>query len=57
MLFRSGGAYTLKTTQIDTVRKRITLENGIGDGDTCTIKVVLTPNGANRPAIKSMIVF
>ena len=50
----NGGAYVEKTLIADTIRKQLTFNGGIADGYTAKIKVVLTPSGANRPAIKSI---
>lgn len=53
----NGGAYAQKTLITDTMRKQLTFNGGISDGYTSKIKVVLTPSGANRPAIKSINVY
>lgn len=52
----NGGAYDQKTLVYDEELKELSFDGGVEDGATGTIKVVLTPSGANRPAIKSITV-
>jgi hypothetical protein len=52
----NGGAYDEKTLVFDETFKELYFDGGVKDGATGTIKVVLTPSGTNRPAIKSITV-
>lgn len=51
---KNGGAYAQKTLIDDTKRKVLTFDGGLVDSYNSKIKVVLTPSGENRPAIKSI---
>lgn len=51
----NGAAYDSQTEVIDTLKKEVSFNGGLVDGHTGQAKLTLTPSGASRPKVKSII--
>lgn len=51
----NGAAYDSQTEVIDTLKKEVSFDGGLVDGHTGQAKLTLTPSGASRPKVKSII--
>jgi hypothetical protein len=51
----NGASYDSQTEVIDTLKKEVSFNGGLVDGHTGQAKLTLTPSGASRPKVKSII--
>lgn len=51
----NGAAYVSQTEVIETLKKEVWFNGGLLDGATCQVKLTLTPSGASRSKVKSII--
>lgn len=51
----NGAAYVSQTEYTDTVKKEVSFNGGLVDGHTTQVKLTLTPSGASRPKVKSIV--